>query len=205
MVRIQGEAAQAKGADGARRAKQWLESTTRVAAHWVNPNKSAIKKLTFPWPFGGQTFSFDLGGTMKYGEFDGDMFFAESKNYDAPSDLATHYEQFLAQCYAAYQAQAGWCDHFIWIAWSPHSISKWPKLRSEEVVRDALIEHRMRLFDEPDKVKAASLIDGPTVTAVAERLWIIILSEKQERLVISTEHRGVIDNYEATKGGGASA
>jgi len=163
-----------------------------------------MKKLTFGWPYGGQTFSFDLGGTMKYGDFDGQMFFAESKNYDAPSDLAEHYQQFLAQCYAAYQDQEAWCDHFIWIAWSPHAISKWPKLRSEEVVREALIENRLRLFDEADKDKAATLIDGPTVSAVAERLWLIILSEKQERLVISAEHRGVIENYEATKGGSSA-
>ena len=200
MARIQGEAAQAKGADGARRAKRWLESTTRVNAQWVNPDKAAVGKLTFEWPHGGQTFSFDLGGIMKYGKFDGQMFFAESKNYDAPNDLAKHYDKFLAQCYVAYRAREAYCDHFIWIAWSPHSISKWPELRSEAAVRDALITNRVRVFNEPNKANAAAMIDDPTVTAVAERLWLIILSEKQEQLVISAEHRGVIDKYEALKG-----
>ncbi|MEJ1155156.1 hypothetical protein [Microbacterium marmarense] len=41
MTRIEGESAQAKGADGAQRAKRWLESTTRVNAQWVNPNPPA--------------------------------------------------------------------------------------------------------------------------------------------------------------------
>lgn len=95
MAVIKGESAQAKGADGAKRAKRWLESTTRVNAHWVNPNLPAVEKLTFAWPHGGQTFSFDLGGTLKYGDYDGHMFFAESKNYDAPNDLRVHYSQFL--------------------------------------------------------------------------------------------------------------
>lgn len=199
MARIQGEAAQAKGADGARRAKRWLESTTRVNAQWVNPDKAAVGKLTFDWPHGGHTFSFDLGGIMKYGEFEGQMFFAESKNYDAPSDLASHYDQFLAQCYVAFQEREAYCDHFIWIAWSPHSITRWPELRSEDAVRDGVIKHRLRVFDEENKADAAAMIDADTVTAVAERLWLIILSEKQERLVISAEHRGIIDKYEAEK------
>jgi hypothetical protein len=200
MAHIQGEAAQAKGADGARRAKRWLESTTRVNAQWVNPDKAAINKLTFDWPHGGRTFSYDLGGLMKYGEFDGQMFFAESKNYNAPSDLATHYDKFLAQCYVAFEQREAYCDHFLWIAWSPHSINKWPDLMSKDAVRAAVLKHRKRIFDEEDEEAAAALIVAATVTAVAERLWLIVLSEKQERLVISGEHRGVIDKYEAEKG-----
>lgn len=200
MTRIEGESAQAKGADGARRAKRWLESTTRVNAQWVNPDPPAVAKLRFAWPHGGQNFSFDLGGILRYGDYDGQMFFAESKNYDAPNDLATHYSQFLAQCYVAYLDKPGMCDNFMWLAWSPHSITKWPTLMSEEYVREHVIEHRARVFGVTDKAEAEALVDADIVSAVASRLWLIILSEKQENLVISKEHRGVIEQYEVRKG-----
>jgi hypothetical protein len=197
---LHGEAAQAKGADGARRAKRWLESTTRVNAQWVNPDPPAIGKLTFDWPHGGQSFSFDLAGHFKYGDVDGEAFFAESKKYDAPLDLATHYSKFLAQCYVAYRTSPGWCDHFMWIAWSPHSITSWPDLTKAEYVREHVIKHRERVFGEADEAVAGSLVDDAAVSAVAERLWLIVLSDRQETLVISKEHRGVIDAYEAEKG-----
>ena len=200
MVGIKGEAAQAKGADGAKRAKRWLESTTRVNAHWVNPNPPAIEKLTFSWPYGGQTFSFDLGGTLKYGDFDGQMFFAESKNYAKPHDLGEHYSKFLAQCYVAYLDKPGFCDHFMWIAWSPHDITKWPELTTADYVKKHVLANRERVFGEKDAAKAEASIDADAVSAVASRLWFIILSEKQEALVISNVHRGVIEQYEAEKG-----
>lgn len=201
MTRIEGEAAQAKGADGARRAKRWLESTTRVNAQWVNPDPPAIPKLTFAWPHGDQNFSFDLGGLLKYGDLDGHVFFAESKNYAAPADLRDHYSKFLAQCYVAFLDKPGYCDHFMWIAWSPHDITKWPELTTPDYVRKHVIKNRKRVFgEEVGEAEAGELVAGDVVSAVASRLWLIILSEKQEGLVISKEHRGVIDRYEAEKG-----
>lgn len=200
MRRIQGEAAQAKGADGARRAKRWLEATTRVNAQWVNPDPPAIPKLTFDWPHGGQSFSFDLGGLLKYGELDGQMFFAESKNYTAPNDLSRHYSVFLAQCYVAYTALPHHCDHFMWIAWSPHNINHWPKLTTADYVRDHVIKNRTRIFGDIDEDEARRQLDPDVVSEVADRLWLIILSEKQETLVISNEHRGLIEQHEVEKG-----
>lgn len=201
MDRIEGESAQAKGADGARRAKRWLESTTRVNAQWVNPDPPAVKKLRFEWPYGGQNFSFDLGGFLKYGEYDGEEFFAESKNYSRPNDLGTHYPKFLAQCYVAFMKRPERCDHFMWLAWSPHSVTKWAELMSADSVRDAVVKHRANVFGVETKEEALEQIDEDIVSAVATRLWIIILSEKQERLVISAEHRSVIEAHEIKKAG----
>lgn len=200
MTRIEGESAQAKGADGAQRAKRWLESTTRVNAQWVNPNPPAVAKLTFAWPHGGQNFSFDLGGLLKFGEYDGQEFFAESKNYADPNDLPKHYSKFLAQCYVAYSQLPARSDHFMWIAWSPHSVTNWSKLTTAEYVREHVIKHRKQVFGEEDEAKASAMVDDDLVSAVASRLWLIVLSQKQEKLVISAEHRGVIENYEQTKG-----
>ncbi|WP_313480265.1 hypothetical protein [Microbacterium sp.] len=200
MTRIEGESAQAKGADGAQRAKRWLESTTRVNAQWVNPNPPAVAKLTFPWPHGGQNFSFDLGGLLKFGGYDGHEFFAESKNYAEPGDLPKHYSKFLAQCYVTYSLIPARSDHFMWIAWSPHSITDWSKLTTAEYVRTHVVKHRERVFGTDDEGEAEALVNDDIVSEVASRLWLVVLSKKQETLVISKEHRGVIDKYEAEKG-----
>ncbi len=168
-------------------------------AQWVNPDPPAVAKLRFSWPHGNQNFSFDLGGLLRYGEYDGQMFFAECKNYDNPNDLPTHYSKFLAQCYVAYLDKPGMCDNFMWLAWSPHSIQKWSKLTSADYVREHVLAHRSRVFGVEDLAEAEALIDEAAVSAVADRLWLIILSEKQESLVISGEHRGVIENYEARR------
>ncbi|WP_159050830.1 hypothetical protein [Streptomyces sp. IMTB 1903] len=59
------------GADGARRAKEWLEATTRVKASWTNTDPKWSRRMTFKWPTGKQTqFSLDLGGLLCGGEFD---------------------------------------------------------------------------------------------------------------------------------------
>ncbi|WP_146240695.1 hypothetical protein [Curtobacterium sp. MCPF17_011] len=67
-------------------------------------------------------------------------------------------------------------------------------------MREHVIKHRERVFGEADEAVAGSLVDDAAVSAVAERLWLIVLSDRQETLVISKEHRGVIDAYEAEKG-----
>ena len=87
-----GEEIQRKGEEGAHRAKRWLERTLRAKVQWVNPDRTAVKKLTYKWPGDNNTFSFDLGGTF-IGQGDdadktreGENFFAEVKNYSSASD-----------------------------------------------------------------------------------------------------------------------
>lgn len=50
-----------------------------------------MEKLTFEWPQGGQSFSFDLGGKLRYGDFDGKLFYAEVKKYSKSLDLAVKF------------------------------------------------------------------------------------------------------------------
>lgn len=199
MARLEGEQVQVKGADGARRAKRWLESTTRANAQWVNPNAAAVEKLRFTWPHDTNNFTFDLGGILKYDRFDGQFFYAESKAYANSSDLPGHYVDFLAKCYVAFRDRPMFCDHFMWISWSPHTASKWADHTTEASVRSAVLHNRKRVLGVEDTDDADALIDADTVTAVAERLWLIILSDKQEQLVITPEHRGLIEGHEAEK------
>ncbi|WOQ17584.1 hypothetical protein [Raineyella sp. W15-4] len=197
MVPMTGEALHDLGREGARRAKHWLESTSRVDACWVNPDKGAAQKLTFGWPEGGHSFSFDLGGKLRYGDFDGQLFYAEVKKYSAVGDLNAHYKAFLAKCYVAYLKVPNFADHFMWVSWTPHGTSRWATLTSTAEVRAAVIEHADRIF--PAGTDPVTSVDEDACKAVSDRLWLLILSNKQESLVPFVEHLELIHSHELRK------
>jgi hypothetical protein len=181
-----GEAIQAVGVDGADRAKRWLEGTTRVLHVWTNPEDE--KKLSFSWATEGH-FSFDLGGTFQGAELHNKNFYAEVKKYSASGDQGTEYPKYLAKCYVALQQRPEMCDHFMWITWAPFLVSKWPLLTSTSYVEEAVKReaHRVRCLGSVDAEP-----DTSHCAAVAERLWVIVLSDKQEVLRLTEGERGEI-------------
>lgn len=192
---MSGEETQARGVDGARRARNWLHSTTRVEVHWLNPEPLAVKKLTFEWA-NGQSFSFDLAGVLRGGDLEGQEFLAEVKNYKDASDQGGLYKKFLAQCYAAYLARPERCDNFLWITWAPFNAGSWSTLQDVGQVRDAVLAASEKCLDTEDKVEAENLIDDNVCKAVACKVRIIVLSEWQEQnLTLTTEHLAVIRSH----------
>jgi hypothetical protein len=184
-----GEVLHEAGREGAQRAKRWLERTTRVDVHWVNPDY--VAKLTFNWA-DGRTFSFDLGGQLRGGDLDGQEFFAEIKKYNAVGDQGALYDEYLAKCYRAFGEMPSRCDHFLWITWHPFSQSKWTTLCTAGVVREAVLKHRVESLGVTDAEEAQTVVDDATCTAVAERLWLIVLSDKQEVLAVEDAHLDVV-------------
>lgn len=184
-----GEALHAAGADGAKRAKRWLEATTRAEVWWVNPHPNAIAKLTFTWAT-GTSFSFDLGGILVGGDVDHQEFLAESKYYSNANDQLKLYTEYLAKCYRAYQLLPARCDHFVWITWAAFGTTVWSDLSSAERVAAAAMAHVNKVLGDgasPDD------IDDDIAAAVAERLWILVLSERQEKhLTMMPKHLAVI-------------
>ncbi len=178
LLAMPGEAAHEAGRDGAIRAKRWLEATTRVDVHWVNPD--AVAKLTFSWQ-DASSFSFDLGGVLHGGDVDGKEFFAEVKKYSNASDQGSLYESYLAKCYQAYMSMPYRCDHFMWITWHPFSLGKWKDLCSVSEVASAVAKYSALVIngDEPDP---------HDLKAVADRLWMFVLSDRQESLVIEADY-----------------
>lgn len=199
---MSGEETHELGREGARRAKEWLESTTRVNACWVNPDKFAIDKLTFPWAAGQRPpFSYDIGGLLLRGDLEGRGFYAEVKNYTtASNNQGVEYVEYLAKCYCAYLDSPRYCDNFMWITWHPFSLTKWSKLRSAEEVRAAVLSHRLNTLGIEDEDMAQAAVDMDVCRAVAERLWVIVLSERQEMLTVSAEHRGLIEKFDTEMG-----
>ncbi len=196
---MSGEQLHALGADGARRAKLWLEATTRANVHWRNPEPLAVPKLTFNW-VGDGSFSYDLGGTLSGGAVDGQEFLAECKMYANASDQGSLYDEYLAKCYCAYLARPDRCDNFIWITWSAFATTTWAELCTAGRVRSSVLRHAARCFALTGEETPEALIDDEACREVAERLWIIVLSERQERhLVLAPEHQALIRGHVAEK------
>jgi hypothetical protein len=184
-----GETMHQIGADGMRRAKKWLDSTTRVLASWTNEDAVVANRLEFQWPHGGQNFSFDLGGLLCGGDFEMQSFVAECKKYSAASDQGEHYDDWLAKCYIMRRDYYRNADHFMWITWHPFRVGVWNQLLMPDSVKRGLLTsyNRKRIFDTDEEEKARALIDEELVNDVAGRLWLIVLSDKQEKLVIGTD------------------
>lgn len=195
---VHGEQAHDKGRDGALRAKRWLEATTRANVSWVNPDPVAIPKLTFPWVNpDAEPFSFDLGGTLIGGEVANQEFLAESKNYAVAGHQNTMYNEYLAKCYVARQLRPDRCDNFMWITWAAFGTTVWSDLMSAGRVRKAVLTECERALGVGAK-HAEAKIDDSLCADVSSRLWIIVLSERQEKhLVLSAEHQGLIRKHVA--------
>ncbi|MFG2792597.1 hypothetical protein [Streptomyces sp. NPDC048419] len=196
-----GEDAHFKGISGARRAKVYLEGTMRISGAFANTDSPACaKKLTLGWPYGGQTFSFDLGGSMRGKPYQADYFCAEVKNYQSPGDQGTQFVEFLAKCYVAHSQGYLLGDHYMWITWAPFLVNSWAQLNSQEKVESAVILHRQRVFGNTSEEYAESQLDVSVAKAVSERIWLIVLSEKQETLLPLNEWRAIVASELTRKG-----
>jgi hypothetical protein len=184
-----GEDKHDRGEQGVQRVKRWLERTTRVDQTWTRADSPLSELLHFQWPCGDQQpFSYDLGGRFQGGDLEGQSFIAEVKNYTKENDLAAHYVSFLAKCYVALGHRPERCDHFLWVAWSPFQAQHWDEHVSEAKVLKAVLKHRRQVFGEEVEAGALAKVDHRRLIEVADRLWLITLAQKQERLVIADEH-----------------
>lgn len=189
-----------KGEDGAQRAKRWLDATTRTRSSWTNKEDVAAGRLTYNWPHaGGEEFSFDVGGILYGDPFDNHNFVAEVKNYSGDT-LGGHYDKFLAQCYLVYKDHSRWVNQFMFLTWHPFRVKTWTQLCETDAIVEACVEHRKRLFDTDDEGEAKNCIDMSVVEALAPRLWLVVLSTKQEKLLISDDDRALIVHDRVRRG-----
>jgi hypothetical protein len=187
------------GERGLQRAQEWLELSTRVSYCWTRHDRPTGELLEFQWPYattGGPStgFSFDLGGTFQGDHLDNQSFLAEVKAYHREGDLPTHFRDFLAKCYVALEARPGRCDHFLWLSWSPFQAQRWDKHATSENVRRAVLHgvNRRRVLGVDDEGEATAKLSSDLLAGVASRVWLLTLSEKQERLVLAVHHYGEV-------------
>ncbi|MEU3225109.1 hypothetical protein ABZ695_18370 [Streptomyces sp. NPDC006976] len=130
-----------------------------------------------------------------------DAFCAEVKNYSQPGDQGVQFDAFLAKCYVAAQAGHHLSDHFMWITWAPFRANSWSTLQSPEQVEFAVLQNCERIFGTADVAQAREKLDRALARSVAERLWLIVLSEKQETLVPLRDWEAIVA-AELTRRGG---
>ena len=195
-----GESNHQKGEDGVRRAKRWLEATTRVSESWTVYDDVASAKLVYTWPEGGEEYSFDLGGILYGDPYAGHDFVGECKKYSTPKDQGKHYDKFLAQSYVTVLHDRVPPHHFMWITWAPFRSTTWDKLATVEAVVAAVVKERKRVFGNVSAQEAKDLVNVVVAAEVANRAWLIVLSDKQESLVISDDDRALVVGERARKG-----
>jgi len=183
-----GELIQKLGEEGARRAKLWLDSTTRVKSNWSVYDKFGVDRLKYPWPHGGRGYSYDIGGIFHGGELEQQSFLVECKKYSTDQQ-GSHFDKFLAQSYVTLRDYPQLADHFIWMTWHPFRVTTWNTLYNEDAIKKALLGEKRRVFGEVTDAEAEAEIDDSILTDLAGRIWIIVLSDRQETLVISKEDR----------------
>ncbi|MFF0540187.1 hypothetical protein ACFYUC_33600 [Streptomyces coelicoflavus] len=125
------------------------------------------RKLTLRWPNGnGTPFSYDLGGVMRGGDWDGQMFCAEVKWRRNASDQGPAYRSFLAKCYVALSQGYMLGDHYMWISWAPFRANDWDQLPSPQAIREAVLVESLRIFGIEDPETAAQSIKTSFLMAV---------------------------------------
>ncbi|MBT9605744.1 hypothetical protein [Microbacterium sp.] len=194
-----GEEAHAVGAEGVQKAKRWLEATTRVDVQWIYPEEAARKKLAFQW-HDNSSFVYDMGGVFRGGPLANQTFMAEVKNYSTVGKQGPMYEEYLARCYRARQEIPGFTEQFMWITWHPFSQGSWTKLTTAEAVRDAVIKYAPKALGV-DVGEATSAVDDTVCAEVAETLWLLVLSDKHELLMLSDLDRAAVISAQITRAG----
>lgn len=130
---------------------------------------------------------FDLAGHFVGGDLHQTKLYAEVKKYSSDGDQATLYRKYAADCYFALLFHGlDYPLQFLWITWHPFSQTTWTRLCGDALfVREAVSSHVEHL--------AGIAIDDAVCQSVAERLWVIVLCDKQESaLVPSPEMVGQI-------------
>jgi hypothetical protein len=203
-----GEDAHDAGEDGLRRAKQWLEMSTRVDQSWTRHERPMAELLAFDWPHASSSsgpFTFDLGGRFREDSLDKQTFVAEIKAYKKEQDLPTLFRDFLAKCYVALSTRPERCDNFLWISWSPFQAQRWDQHTTTENVQRSILHsanrHRVTGVDSEDD--ALALLSAELLTRVADRVWLVTLSDKQEQLVLSRPYYLEVVKLIAERGLGA--
>lgn len=184
--------------EGVRRAKKWLDATTRVTSAWTVYDDFSVNRLAYTWPFGTKSnlepteYSYDMGGILHGGDYHSQFFLAEIKKYALPQDQGNHFDKFLAQSYVTLRDEPRLADHFMWITWAPFRSKTWSSNYSSAAIVKAIKKHSSRVFDTDDKIRAEALIDLNIVQELTKRIWMIVISDKQETLVISEDDRTAV-------------
>lgn len=190
---LPGEATQKAGDDGVRRARRYLESTTRVKTAWLVTDPLQASMMTFAWPHAKGQFSFDIGGIFHGGDIDGQRFAAESKAYKNNNNHQdAEYKEFLAGCYYLETQSITLYHHYLWLTTHPFSVDNWSRLCTAHWVTQSVVRERTKVLGVSDEDAAREQVDPHVAEAVASKLWLIAIPDRHEELSITDADRGLV-------------
>ena len=174
------EATQEKGRRGVAHTKRWLEATTYVELQFNAYQDEALCELELL----SGTKIFDMFGYMLGG--DRRPVYVENKDDTNYSRLHSAYQEFLANAYSAtayrMKVTKDQRAEFMWVSTQPFNQGGWSDLATPEAIRSALNKH-------PD-VLGGEAIDDDLVRLVAQRIWVLVMNERQ--IDISLTHEEVM-------------
>lgn len=136
--------------------------------------------------------SFDLvGDILDEDGRAGNTLYVECKKYTSDGNQATLYAEYLAVCYSAFAhatgslgAPASW--EFMWATTHPFAQTNYSKLTTEGEIKDACTSetHKERLGGHD--------YDSDLGAELAKRLWLVILNDRMEEMIMGTELRKAV-------------
>jgi hypothetical protein len=172
------ETSHVAGQRGVQKVKQWLESTTHVALPWSvydHPAMTTLPRLD------GAKKVYDLSGYFLGANRR--PIFIESKHHFTEGGQGVAYPEYLANAYSTTSKSlldgVDTGREYMWVTWHPFLQSRWSKLTATEEIHVAL-----RRYPE---VLNGSSIEEELVRKVASRLWLVVLSKRQEELSLTRE------------------
>ncbi|MEU4801197.1 hypothetical protein [Actinosynnema sp. NPDC023587] len=179
------EESQELGRRGVMRVKQYLESTTYLQMPWTAYDHG---KLCLLQKLDGNKKQYDLSGF-----FLGDRRFplyVESKKYTTPGGQGTAYDEYLANAYSitarAIKEDMDQEIEFMWITWHPFRLNHWTRLMDFDYIKEAVLK-RPDVLGEIDSKPPEEVVDENICRQVSRRLWMVVLTERQQELVLSPE------------------
>lgn len=184
------EVQQEIGRKGVKHFRRLLDGTMRFKMSYdIYEN---AERVVLPLLTDGRTKAFDLGGvhTDDAGEARAEVY-VEAKNYADAGGQSAEFSQFLANAYSATVRK--WNDinmdpkfEFMWATTCPWKGNGFRRVASSDALRKAVEE-----ADE-QVIPAAHEIDQEMITTVAKRLWVWVVCERHEEMILGEQMRGLI-------------
>ncbi|WP_310773399.1 hypothetical protein [Mycobacterium sp. Z3061] len=168
------EEVQELGRRGVAAIKQWLEATTFIELNWNVYEDPAMCVMVCA---DGSQKKFDLAGSFIGSRRDPVV--VECKWYNSSNSQHKYFKEFLAIAYSSTirdtkDRGADAKREYIWVTKHPFQISEWATLTTEAKIRQSVEANSALLNNEP--------IDDATISKLAQRVWVLVMHEKQEAI-----------------------
>jgi hypothetical protein len=176
------------GREGIKRVRRLLDGTMRFRLPY--DVYGSPERVVLPLLADGERKHFDLSGDLMDEDGQpGPEIYVESKNVKGAGDQAAGFKNFLAHAYSATARKTADLGldpkvEFMWATTCPWKGDGFREVATEQALRAAI-----ESTDET-VIPTAHNVDDGIVRLVADRLWVWVISERQEEMVMGRQLRG---------------